>query len=107
MRKFIAIVLLSAGMGSCAMPAFAQHHGYHGYHNNYYRGGNGWGWVAPAVIGGAVVYGMTRPVIVQQPPVIVQQPNQMIVPYAAPQGFHWEQILDANCNCYRTVLVQG
>ena len=107
MRKFIAIVLLSAGIGSWAVPAFAQHHGHHGYHNNYYRGGNGWGWVAPAVIGGAIVYGMTRPTIIQQPPVIVQQPNQMIVPYAAPQGFHWEQILDANCNCYRTVLVQG
>ena len=48
----------------------AQAHGYnhHGYHG-------GWGWVAPAVVGGAVVYAATRPpVYVQQQPVIVQQP---------------------------------
>lgn len=103
MKKLLAILLITI-----SFTAMAQHHGHYGYHNNYYRGGYGWGWVAPAVIGGAVVYGMTRPPIVQQPPVVViQQPNQMIVPYAAPQGFHWEQILDANCNCYRTVLVQG
>jgi hypothetical protein len=30
------------------------------------------GWVAPAVIGGAVVYGLTRPTIVQSQPVYVQ-----------------------------------
>jgi hypothetical protein len=103
MKKLLAILLMTI-----SVTAMAQHHGHYGHHNNYYRGGNGWGWIAPAVIGGVVVYGMTRPPIVQQPPVVViQQPNQMIVPYAAPQGFHWEQILDANCNCYRTVLVQG
>lgn len=103
MKKLLAILLMTI-----SVTAMAQHHGHHGHHNNYYRGGNGWGWIAPAVIGGVVVYGMTRPQIVQQPPVVViQQPNQMIVPYAAPQGFHWEQILDANCNCYRLVLVQG
>ena len=54
--------------------AMAQHH--HGFrhfdHHQHYRGG--WGWVAPAVIGGAVVYGITRPVVVQQP-VYVQQPS--------------------------------
>ena len=104
MKKLIAMFVLSAGLGSCAVPAFAQHH-----HGGHYRGGYNWGWVAPAVIGGAIVYGITRPpVYVQQPPVVVNpQPNQIIVPYAAPQGFRWEQILDANCNCYRLVLVQG
>jgi len=56
--------------------AIAQHH--HGFrhfdHHQHYRGG--WGWVAPAVIGGAVVYGLSRPapVVVQQQPVYVQQP---------------------------------
>jgi hypothetical protein len=25
----------------------------------------------------------------------------------APVGYHYEQILDANCNCYRWVLIQG
>jgi len=108
MKKFISIILLLSGLVIWAEPAVAQHyghHGYRGYHNNYYRGGNSWGWIAPAIIGGAVVYGMTRPSVVQPPPVLIQQPNQMVVPYASPQGFHWEQILDYNCNCYRTVLV--
>ena len=104
MKKLLSLLLLSVGLANCN-PVMAQHHGHHGY----YRGGYGWGWVAPAVIGGAVVYAATRPpVYVQQPQVIIApQPNQLIVPYAAPTGFHWEQILDANCNCYRLVLVQG
>jgi hypothetical protein len=35
--------------------------------------------------------------VVYQPPVLPP----------APYGYHYEQILDANCNCYRWVLVQG
>jgi hypothetical protein len=102
MKKLITAIILSIGLVS--FPAMAQHH-----HGGHYRGGYGWGWIAPAVIGGAIVYSATRPpVYVQQPSVVyVPQTNQIIVPYAAPQGFHWEQILDANCNCYRLVLVQG
>ena len=105
MKKLLLALSLLAVVGTAN--AQWHHGGHHG--GGYYRGGcHGCGWIAPAIIGGAVVYGMTRPQVVQQPPVVViQQPNQMIVPYAAPQGFHWEQILDANCNCYRTVLVQG
>ena len=101
MKKLLTVVILSAGMGSCAVQA--QHH--HGY----YRGGYGYGWVAPAIIGGAIGYGLARPyynpsptVVYTQPPVYVQQPNPA---YTPPMGFHWENILDANCNCYKTVLV--
>ena len=73
----------------------AQAGGHHGGHHHH---GGGWGWVAPALISGAVVYAATRPpVVVQQPPVVVQPQ----VPY----GYHYENILDANCSCYRTVLV--
>lgn len=72
MKKVLAVAVLTLA----TLPAMAQwhHHGYHGgYRGGYYSGGSGWGWVVPAVIGGAVVYGATRPdVIVQQPPVIVQ-----------------------------------
>ena len=68
MKRLIALLLISLSAS-----AMAQH-----YHHGGYRGGGyggGWGWVAPAVIGGAVVYAATRPqVVVQQPPVIVQQP---------------------------------
>ena len=75
-----------------------------GHHGGYYHhgGGNGWGWVAPAVIGGAVVYAVTRPQTV-----VVQQPQVVYVPQpaAVPYGYHYENLLDANCNCYRTVLI--
>jgi hypothetical protein len=52
-----------------------HHHGFRHYdHYQPYRGG--WDWVAPAVIGGAVVYGLTRPtpVVVQQPVYVQQSP---------------------------------
>jgi hypothetical protein len=56
------------------------------------------------VIGGAVGYALAaRPqtVVIQQPPnVYYPQPQ-------APLGYHYENILDANCQCYRLVLVQN
>jgi hypothetical protein len=70
----------------------------HGYH--HYRGHRHVDWVAPLVIGGVVGYVLTKPQTV-----IVQQPQPSIPP--APYGYHYENILDANCNCYRLVLVQN
>jgi len=71
-KLFLSLVLIGA-----TLPALAQHrHIQHG-HGHWHRGHHGgWTWVVPAIIGGAVVYGATRPdpVIVQQPPVIVQPP---------------------------------
>jgi hypothetical protein len=63
------------------LSALAQHHqGFrHFDHYQPYRGG--WGWVAPAVIGGAVVYGLTRPApVVVQEPVYIQQPPVVVQP---------------------------
>ena len=72
MKKLFSILLLTM-----SMPLFAQH-GYHGYHHHHHHGG-GWGWVGPALLGGAVVYAATRPpVVVQQPPVIVQSPPVVV-----------------------------
>jgi hypothetical protein len=77
MKKILLTSLLAF-----VMPVMAQHH--HGMrhfdHHHQHRQSN-WGWVAPAVIGGAVVYGLTRPapVIIQQPPVYIQQPNTVII----------------------------
>ena len=77
-KLFVSLLLLSA-----TLPVLAQHHGYrHGHHGHWQRGyAGGWNWLAPALISGAVVYGVTRPdpIIVQQP-VIVQPPVQI------PQG---------------------
>lgn len=96
MKKLIAFILVAL-----SIPAMAQHR--HHHHGGY---GYGWGWVAPAVIGGAVVYAATRPAPPPPSVVYVHSPTPQVLP-PAPIGFHYEQILDANCSCYRWVLVQG
>jgi len=77
-KLFITLALIGA-----TLPALAQHHGHghhgHGHWQRSYNGG--WNWFAPALIGGAVVYSVTRPdPIILQQPVIVQPPVQV------PQG---------------------
>lgn len=100
MKKIIAVLLVAISTTACA-----NGYRHHGHHGNGYR--YNYNWVAPAVIGGAVVYGLTRPyyapppVYIQQPPVYIQQPTPAIPPY----GYHYETLLDNGCNCYRTVLV--
>jgi hypothetical protein len=87
----VSLILVSGT--SQANPNHGRHHGYHSQS----------GWVAPLVIGGVLGYVITRPpqtVVIQQPSTSVYQPT---VPY----GYHYESILDANCNCYRLVLVQN
>jgi hypothetical protein len=66
-KLFLSLILLGA-----TLPVLAQHH----HHGHWRHGGdNRWYWMAPLIIGGAVVYEATRPpVIVQQPPVVVQTP---------------------------------
>jgi hypothetical protein len=96
MKRIILAVLI----GLCGV-ANAQHHRHYGHHH-----GGHWGnWVAPAIIGGVVTYAITRPV--QPAPVIIQQPPIVQSYPTAPYGYHYENILDANCNCYRLVLVQN
>jgi len=92
MKYLIAFVLSAVAV---TVQAQHRHHGYRHHH-----GHNGYNWVAPLVIGGVVTYALTRPQ--QPPPVVYQQPLP-----PAPYGYRYEQILDANCNCYRWVLVQG
>jgi hypothetical protein len=72
--------LLFTGLLVLSMPVMAQHHHGMRHFEHQYRGPS-WGWVAPAVIGGAVVYGLTRPapVVIQQPPVYIQQPEIVVI----------------------------
>jgi hypothetical protein len=95
MKKILATVLLLA-----ATTASAHGYYYGGYRNN---------WVAPLVIGAGVGYLAARPYYAPpayyyppQPQVVYTQP---VYVQQAPQGYHQENILDANCNCYKTVLV--
>ena len=104
MRKLLTTFILAAGMGSCMISAHAQgwHHG-----GGHYVYRPGYGWAVPAVVGGIIGYEIARP---YQPNVVVVQPQPVYPPpasplYPAPAGYHWEAILDANCNCYKTVLV--
>jgi hypothetical protein len=104
MKRILAVLLLTLA----AVPAMAQHHhGYghgHGHWNRGYSGG--WNWVVPAIIGGAVVYGATRPdpVIVQQPPIIVQQPpvyqypQQNCSPWTETQNYDGTITRTRTCN---------
>lgn len=77
MKRLLAILLLTSSSLAFAGPhhGHGNRHGhhYHGYHHKHWHHRHGW--VVPAVIGGAVVYAATRPVIVQQPPVVIQQQN--------------------------------
>jgi hypothetical protein len=99
MNKLLQILLVvSLTMISTASRAHPGHGPHYWEHNRY-------GWVAPLVIGSAVGYAVAtrpQPIVIQQPPNIYYQPQQQ-----APYGYHYENILDANCNCYRLVLVQN
>ena len=107
-KKLIGIFTLCAGLGTCAVSN--AHEGWrHGGGHYVYR--PGYGWVFPTVIGGVIGYEIARNyppqtvVIQQQPQVVTVPPAPAVVPPAAPIGYHWEAILDASCNCYRTVAV--
>ena len=103
MKKLLAIFILCAGIGSCAVAqADRWRHG-GGYHYHPY-----YGWALPAVVGGVIVYEATRPppFVIQQSPVYVQQTNPpYALAYPPPAGYHWETLLDAACTCYKTVLI--
>lgn len=93
MNKLLVLVFAL----TCAVAqANPRHHG-----PRHHHGGPSWGWVVPAIIGGAVVYGATR-AATPPPPVYYPIPTGMPTP---PYGYHYEQLNDANCNCIRWVLV--
>lgn len=75
-----------------------------GWHRGGYYGGGYNNWVAPLIVGGAVGYALSQPrvVYVQPQPQVIYVPQPQVV---TPYGYRYENILDANCNCYRTVLV--
>jgi hypothetical protein len=100
MKKILLVITLLLSSNVLAQ----HHHGHHGY----YREPNRSSWVAPLLLGATAGYIMSRPtVIYNQPPMIYNPPSVTYVQPGAPIGYHYEQILDANCNCYRTILVSN
>ena len=115
MKKLI-LTLLVASLFLSSAPSYAQYRGGNGYHGGYNNN-----WIAPA-IGGLIIGGVVgaalaqpyyspapvyapAPVYVQPYPVYGQQGMGYTPPPPAPDGFHNQQILDNNCNCYVTILV--
>ena len=95
MNKIIAALAL----GFITLSAQADPGHYHGNHS-YYRGpGYSNNWAAPLitglVVGGAIGYA-TAPRYYPQP-----------APYVAPPpyGFHYQNVFDPTCNCYKLALV--
>lgn len=97
MKKIIAVLLLVVAPLSQA-DGWRHHGGHHDHMGS---------WIAPAIIGGVVTYALTRPAPPPPPQVIYVPTGPGPVSYSAtpPFGYHWEQLLDANCNCYRVVAV--
>ena len=94
MKLFKSILIVSLMIAS----GISQANPHHGNRHHGHHGATRAEWIVPFVIGSAVVYAIaTRPaaVVVQNPPAY---PNP-------PFGYHYEQILDANCTCYKLVLV--
>jgi hypothetical protein len=104
-------VLIGLAIAATAFGANAQHtsnsmirgHGWQGPQYQHHHRGNGWGWVVPAVIGGAVVYAATRPdpVIIQQPQVIVQPSDIVYI-----NGFAYRKQIMVVDGQYQEVLVR-
>ncbi len=98
MKRLFAILVF--GLSAITAQAGPHNHGHHG-HGHRHIHNPGW-WIAPAIVGGIVTYAITRPV--QAVPPVVYYPSSLP---PAPLGYHYEQLLDANCNCYRWVLVSN
>ena len=101
MKRLATTLIVSLMLVTGTSQANPRHH--HGHHGHYGHVRNA-DWIAPLVIGSVVTYALTRPV----PQPVVVQPQQVYpnIP-PAPYGFHYENVLDANCNCYRLVLVSN
>jgi len=95
--KTTLLALLLASLSTTAFADGRYGHGYHGH-------GGGNDVLLPLIVGGTIGY-----IIAQPRTVVVQQPQYAPLPSYVPANepiYRYENIYDANCNCYRQVLVQ-
>ena len=120
MKKILALILIAFSISASAHGYYrGGYYGYRGpvYVNNYGYNNN---WVAPALAGAVVGAALARPyyappvTYVQQPVYVQPQPTyyyQQPAPYnetpanSPPFGYHWQYLLDGNCNCYRWAIL--
>lgn len=78
MRYLLGIALLVF-----STTVFAQHgHGHRGHHHGHWRHhGGGWHWVVPAIIGGVIVYEVTKPAPPPQQVVVIQPQENNCSPW--------------------------
>ena len=101
MKKILITLLIALSSST----AFA--HGGEGYRGGYHRGYHEhWNrFVGPAVIGGIIGYELHHERAYRREPVVVYREPPIYMGQSVPYGYHYESILDARCNCYRSVLV--
>ena len=98
-KLFVVLALFVSTIAS------AQHYRHYRHFPAYgHGGGNGWGWVAPIIIGGAVGYAIgNKPAQTDQPPIIVQPSNQIVINGTVYQK---QLVYFDDCKCYKEVLTQ-
>lgn len=102
MKKLVLALAMTLLAGSAWADGYHRHR--HHHHHNYR-------WVAPAIVGGTIVYSLSQPRYYSAPPPVtyyVPQPNYYYAPPAypgVPYGYREELRYDAYCNCDRLVLV--
>lgn len=84
----IAVIGLSFSAQVAAHGQRVHAHARHFHHPQHFHRHH---WVAPAIIGGAVTYAITRPYIVEQPVVVQQLPQSPVV-----HCTEWKEILQPN-----------
>lgn len=70
-------------------PYYPRSPRYHHHHNK-----NNNDWILPAIVGGVIVYELTRP----RPVYVEPLPPP-------PYGYRYERMYDRGCHCYRLILV--
>ena len=93
MKRTLTALALIAMLGT----AQAGYRGGHYGHHHHARGGSGWGWVVPAIVGGTVVYMATRPAQAEPAPTVIVNGNQSTLPQVnCPIGTYptWNMLYD-------------